>query len=73
MRIVDANSINAVSFSPAGHVSPRPLGDQTHGELMYRPFQFKKRCQDFIGTHDETLSVAMSVNNPDRSAFKIQS
>jgi hypothetical protein len=29
--------------------------------------------QDFIGTHDETLSVAMRVHNPDRSPFAIQS
>jgi hypothetical protein len=28
---------------------------------VYRPFRFQKCCQDFIGSHDETLSVAMSV------------
>jgi hypothetical protein len=26
---------------------------------VYRPLQFHKRSQLFIGTHDETLSVAM--------------
>ena len=26
---------------------------------MNRPFRFQKCCQDFIGTHDETLSVAI--------------
>jgi hypothetical protein len=30
-----------------------------------RRFQFQKRSQLFIGSHDETLSVAMRVNNPD--------
>jgi hypothetical protein len=38
---------------------------------MYRPFQFQKRSQLFIGTHDETLSVAMRVHNPDRSPLGI--
>jgi hypothetical protein len=34
---------------------------------MYRPLQFQKRSQLFIGTHNETASViAMRVNNPDR-------
>jgi hypothetical protein len=42
-----------------------PLGDQTHRELVYRPLQFYEGSQNFIGTHDETLSVAMRVNNPD--------
>jgi hypothetical protein len=36
-----------------------------------RPFRFQKCCQDFVGTHDETLSVAMCVNNPDRSTRRI--
>ena len=40
-------------------------------ELMYGPLQFQKRSRYFIDTHDEPLSVAMCVNNPDRSAFKI--
>jgi hypothetical protein len=31
-----------------------------------RSFQFNKRSQDFVGAHDEALSVAMRVNNPDR-------
>jgi hypothetical protein len=38
-----------------------------------RPFGFQKWCQDFIGSHNETLSVAMRVHNPDRSPFKIDS
>jgi len=42
----------------------------TH-KLVYRPLQFQKGTQLFIGAHDETLSVAMRVNNPDRSAFNI--
>jgi len=31
-----------------------------------------RRSQLFIGANDETLSVAVRVNNPDRSPFKIQ-
>jgi hypothetical protein len=36
-------------------------------------FKFNKRSQLFIGTHDEPLSVAMSVDNPDRSPLDIRS
>jgi hypothetical protein len=43
------------------------LQDQTHREFVNGPFQFNKRSQDFIGTHNETFSVAMRVNNPDRA------
>jgi len=49
------------------HVPGRLLHDQTHRELVNRRFQFHKRSQLFIGMHNETLSVAMSVCNPDRS------
>jgi hypothetical protein len=35
-------------------------------------FQFYKCSQRFIGTHDETLSIAMRVNNPDCSPLAIQ-
>ena len=39
-----------------------------------RSFQFHKRSQLFIRTHNETLSVvAMRVSNPDRSSFKFES
>jgi hypothetical protein len=47
------------------------LRDQTHRKLVNGAFQFQKCSQYFIGTNDETLSVAMRVNNPDRSAFNI--
>jgi len=41
-------------------------------QLRNRRFQFEKRGQLFIGTHNETLSVvAMRVNNPDRSPVRI--
>jgi len=41
---------------------------------VYRPLPFQKRSHYFIGTHDEMLSVvAVRVNNPDRSPFKIES
>ena len=37
-----------------------------------RGFQFRKRSQDFIGSHNETLSVAsMCVSNPDCSPLGI--
>jgi hypothetical protein len=49
----------------------QPLHDQTHRELVYRPLQFHERCQDFIRVDDETLSVTMSVNNPDRARFQV--
>jgi hypothetical protein len=47
------------------------LSDQTHRELVYRPFQFQKRRQYVIGAHNETLPVAMRVNNPDCSPLRI--
>jgi hypothetical protein len=50
------------------HVSARPLRDQTHRELVYRPFQLHKRSKLFIGANDETLSVAMRASNPRCSA-----
>jgi hypothetical protein len=31
------------------------LRDQIHREFVNRPFQFNKRSQLFIGTHNETL------------------
>ena len=43
------------------------LRAQIHRELVYRPFQFRECGQHFIGPHNETLSVAMRVNNPDCS------
>jgi hypothetical protein len=37
-----------------------------------RQFQFKKRTQPFIRTHNETFSVVkMRVHDPDYSAFTI--
>ena len=39
------------------HVTARPLRDQTQSELGYRPLQFHKRSQLFIGAHDEPLAV----------------
>jgi hypothetical protein len=34
--------------------------------------QFQKRAQPFIRAHNETLSVAVRVDNPDRSPFGIK-
>jgi len=38
---------------------------------MYRPLQFHERSQHFLRAHNETFSVAMRVNNPDRSSVGI--
>jgi hypothetical protein len=38
---------------------------------VYRPLQFRKRSQLFVGAHNETLSVSMCINNPDRSPVGI--
>ena len=54
------------------HVSARLSRHQTHRERVYRPLQFDEGSQHFIGTDDETFSVAMRVNNPDRSPFAIE-
>ena len=35
------------------------------GKTQIRPFQFRERCQLFIRPHNETLSVAVCVNNED--------
>jgi len=66
--IIDSCSKNIVSISTAP-VSARPLRDQS--EVVYRPLQFQKRSQNFIGAHDETVSVATCVCTPDRSPFAI--
>ena len=46
---------------------------RTYREVVYRPLHFQKRRQLFIGVHDETLSVAMRVHNPDCSSFRVTS
>jgi hypothetical protein len=49
------------------NAQPTPLA------IANRRFQFQKRCQLFIGTHNETLSVvAMCVCNPERLPVGIQ-
>jgi hypothetical protein len=35
---------------------------------MYRPLQFQKRSQLFIGAHNESLCVTVRVNDPDVGA-----
>jgi hypothetical protein len=44
------------------------LRDQTLCEVVYRPFQFQKRCQNFFGAHDETLSVVTPSHSSARKA-----
>ena len=55
-----------------GRPIPTPLGVGWPLALPFRPFQFQKRSQLFIGTDNETLSVAVSVSNPDRAPFRIE-
>jgi len=38
---------------------------------VYRSLQFHERSQHFIGAHDETVSVAVRVNDPDCLPLKI--
>jgi hypothetical protein len=49
----------------------QPSCDQTHRELVYRPFQLHNRSQSFMRTHSEPLSIAMRVSNPDCSPIGI--
>jgi hypothetical protein len=46
-------------------------GDQIYCEFVYHSLQFLERSQQFFGVHDETLSVAMRVHNPDHSPLRI--
>jgi hypothetical protein len=47
------------------------LRDSIHRELVNRPFQFQKRSQLCVGVHNETLTVTVSVSNPDCSPARI--
>jgi hypothetical protein len=51
-RIADSTSGNAISFSAAPFLCG-PLRDQTLRELVYRPFQFQKCSQLFVGIYNE--------------------
>ena len=66
LRVAALSSTTRRVFIHA-HVSARPLQDQTHRELVYRPLQFHERGQLLISPYDETLAVAMRVHNPNRS------
>jgi hypothetical protein len=48
------------------------LHDQTHRKFANRPLQLQKRSQLFIHSHNETLSVAAGVCDPERAALAIQ-
>src|SRR5262249_48452410 len=50
---------------PASKTHMRMIRPQRFRDAQSRRFNGHKRSQLFIGTHDETLSVAMCVNNPD--------
>jgi hypothetical protein len=41
--------------------------ESVNTNVANRRFQFHKRSQDFIGTHNETLSIAVRIHNPDRA------
>jgi hypothetical protein len=53
--------------------SGEALRDQTHREVVNRPFEFNKRIQLFIGTHDETLAIAVRVNNANCASIIVES
>jgi|SRR5262249_7515737 len=44
-------------FEKRRAVCARPLRNQTHREVVYRPLRFHKRSEFFIGAHDETLLI----------------
>jgi hypothetical protein len=46
-----------------GEISPACRDYSPQAQIA--EFEFQKRAQHFIGTHDETLSVAVRVNNPE--------
>jgi hypothetical protein len=50
---------------------PRLIERSNSPQTRESPLQFTKRSQLFIGAHDETLSVAMRVNDPDRALLTI--
>jgi hypothetical protein len=52
---------NAISFSSARTFLRVRYEIQTHRELVYRPLQFQKHSQQFIGADNEPLSVAMRI------------
>ena len=51
-----------------GLLRPILLEAKFRNRAANRRFQFYKRRQLFVGADDETLSVAVRVNNPDGSA-----
>jgi hypothetical protein len=42
----------------------RHLQDQSHSEFVYRSFHLHESGYQFIGSHEETLSITMHVHNP---------
>jgi hypothetical protein len=63
-----AMSLSATCARPRSHarIQPKQSMEPTAGR-SYRRFEFNKRSQLFMGTHDETLTVgAIRVSNEDR-------
>src|SRR5215831_12476507 len=69
MRSLCASSSQAgPNFRVGRHLTWIAASSTTvHRKLVYRSLQFQKCSQLFIGVHDETISVAMCVSNPDQS------
>ena len=59
MTHIEANGDSLLGFSSARTV---------HRELVYRPLQFHKRSQLFIGTHDEAFRIVACASATSRSA-----
>ena len=70
-QIAASSSKNAASFSSA-HASARYDKIKLTANSCIVPFQFHERSQDFVGSHDETLSIAMRVHNADCAPFAIE-
>src|SRR5215470_12741642 len=64
----DSNPYSSAEFCESLTCSSRTIAASAN-----RCFQFHKRSQYLIGANDETVSVTMRVDNPDRSAFKVES
>jgi hypothetical protein len=52
--------------------NPRLIPSSVIDRAGTRPFQFRKRSQLFLGTHDKTLSFAVRVNDPNCAPIIVQ-
>ena len=67
------NGVSGTHNKSVAHIDVTSPLEASFPARPNRLFKFKKRGQLLIGVNNKTLSVAMRVNNPDRSPFKIES